>query len=208
MRRQIAGLRAAGNCVEKRTPDGIYLVCIHHIQYRKFAPKPFFTAVLTIVEPQRLAGNTVSSRIYCNPRALWKFSWFLRDFGYDKELLELEQVDEQRLGWSESATWFMTECPSFVLTALHTLTDGKNFHRPKIWMSRHPKWRTATHRSRCISRAVSLLSTSVSASLHRWLEREGRAGCDAIWACVRAGVRGVVSARRPWRGAVSRMGIV
>lgn len=97
VRRQIAGLRAADNSVEKRTPDGIYLARIRHVQYRKFAPKPFFTAVLTILKPQRFAGNTVSSRIYCNPRALWKFSWFLRDFGYDKELLELEQVDEQRL---------------------------------------------------------------------------------------------------------------
>ena len=30
-------------------------------------------------------------------RALWKLEWFLRDFGYDAELLDRDQVDEKAL---------------------------------------------------------------------------------------------------------------
>ena len=35
--------------------------------------------------------------MYCNPKALWKLSWFLRDFGYDAEMLEREEVDEGQI---------------------------------------------------------------------------------------------------------------
>ena len=59
--------------------------------------KPYYTLELTVVEPQRLGGSAISSRIYCNPRALWKLNWFLRDFGYDRELLDENEVDERRL---------------------------------------------------------------------------------------------------------------
>ncbi len=38
-----------------------------------------------------------SSRLYCNPKALWKLNWFLRDFGYDTELLGRDEVDEAKL---------------------------------------------------------------------------------------------------------------
>jgi hypothetical protein len=38
-----------------------------------------------------------SGRIYCTPKALWKFSWFLRDFGYDPELLGRDEVEEKGL---------------------------------------------------------------------------------------------------------------
>jgi hypothetical protein len=97
MKRQIADLRVADYSAVTRTPDGIYLARIRGVQYRKFVAKPFFTVALAIVEPPGFGGNIVSSRIYCNRRALWKLSWFLRDFGYDKELLEVDEVDEQRL---------------------------------------------------------------------------------------------------------------
>jgi hypothetical protein len=33
----------------------------------------------------------------CTERALWKFNWFLTDFGYDPELLHQDQVDEKAL---------------------------------------------------------------------------------------------------------------
>ena len=29
-----------------------------------------------------------------HPKALWKLDWFLRDFGYDTELLGRDEVDE------------------------------------------------------------------------------------------------------------------
>ena len=36
-------------------------------------------------------------RLYCTPRAMWKLSWFLRDFGYDPELLGKNEFDDQAL---------------------------------------------------------------------------------------------------------------
>jgi hypothetical protein len=38
-----------------------------------------------------------SSRLYCTPKALWKLNWFLRDFGYDNELLDRTEVDDKLL---------------------------------------------------------------------------------------------------------------
>ena len=52
---------------------------------------------LAILEPRRFSGHVISSRLYCNPKALWKFNWFLRDFGYDVELLGRDEVDETQL---------------------------------------------------------------------------------------------------------------
>ena len=52
---------------------------------------------LEILEPCRFVGQLVSSRLYCNPKALWKLNWFLRDFGYDTDLLGRDEVDEKAL---------------------------------------------------------------------------------------------------------------
>ena len=97
MKRQIEGLRAAGRSDVDRTPDGIFLVRVQRVQFRRYAPKPYYTVALAVVEPRRFAGEVVSSRIYCNPKALWKLNWFLRDFGYDAELLSRDEVDERQL---------------------------------------------------------------------------------------------------------------
>ena len=40
----------------------------------------------SVLEPESVVGRTFSGRLYCSPKALWKFSC-LRDFGYDPELL-------------------------------------------------------------------------------------------------------------------------
>jgi hypothetical protein len=31
------------------------------------------------------------------PKALWKLNWFLRDFGYDTELLGRDEIDDKNL---------------------------------------------------------------------------------------------------------------
>ena len=97
MKRQIEGLRAAGRSDVDRNPDGIFLVRVQRVQFRRYAPKPYYTVALAVLEPRRFAGNIVSSRIYCNPKALWKLNWFLRDFGYDAELLGRDEMDERQL---------------------------------------------------------------------------------------------------------------
>jgi hypothetical protein len=35
--------------------------------------------------------------LYCTSKALWKLNWFLRDFGYDLEMLSLDEIDEKSL---------------------------------------------------------------------------------------------------------------
>lgn len=97
MKRQIAGLHSAEGSAVDRPPDGLYLVRVQHVQLRRHAQKPYYILALAVVAPHRLAGNTLSSRIYCHPKALWKLNWFLRDFGYDPELLDRDEVDERQL---------------------------------------------------------------------------------------------------------------
>jgi hypothetical protein len=50
-----------------------------------------------VLEPELLAGRSFSGRLYCTSKALWKVSWFLRDFGYDPELLGRDEVEEKGL---------------------------------------------------------------------------------------------------------------
>ena len=97
MKRQITGLRAADRCAADQIPDGIFLVQVKTVSFRRQAQKPYYTLGLIVLEPSRFAGHTVSSRLYCNPKTLWKLNWFLRDFGYDAELLDRDEVDESQL---------------------------------------------------------------------------------------------------------------
>ncbi len=95
MRRRFPGLHQAAQSAE--VPDGLYLVRVHRAQYRWHAQKPFYAVQFAVLEPKSFAGSLISGRIYCTERALWKLSWFLRDFGYDTELLGRDELEERRL---------------------------------------------------------------------------------------------------------------
>ena len=97
MRRQITGLHAADRGVADEIPDGVFLVRVQRIQHHWQAQKPYYTLTLAILAPSRFSGHILSSRLYCSPKALWKLTWFLRDFGYDPELLGRDEVDESQL---------------------------------------------------------------------------------------------------------------
>jgi hypothetical protein len=97
MKRQLAGLHSANHSTTSQIPDGIYLMSVRKVHFSRKARKPYYTVEVSILEPGRFADRVVSSRIYCNPKSLWKLNWFLRDFGYDAELLERDEVDERRL---------------------------------------------------------------------------------------------------------------
>ena len=97
MKRQITGLYAADRSAADQIPDGVFLVRVLRVKFQRHAQKPYYTVTLTILEPGRFAGHAISSRLYCSPRALWKLNWFLRDFGYDTELLGRDEVDERQL---------------------------------------------------------------------------------------------------------------
>ena len=75
----------------------MFLVLIDQVRYSRERQKPFYTVRFSVLEPASLAGCTFSGRLYCTQKALWKFSWFLRDFGYDPELLGRDEVEEKGL---------------------------------------------------------------------------------------------------------------
>jgi hypothetical protein len=78
-------------------PDGVYLVRVNQVRYARERQKPFYSIRFTVIEPAALAGRTFAGRLYCTQKALWKFSWFLRDFGYDAELFGREEIDDKAL---------------------------------------------------------------------------------------------------------------
>src|SRR5712692_797646 len=97
MRRRFQGLHQADQSAASDIPDGLFLVRVHRAQYRWHAQKPYYCLCFAVLEPQQLAGEIVTGRVYCTPKALWKLTWFLRDFGYDAELLGRDEVDDKNL---------------------------------------------------------------------------------------------------------------
>ena len=96
MNRRIHGIGASAQsgC---DVPSGVYLVRVDRAQYRWHAQKPFYLLRLSILEPCQLAGRTISGRLYCTAKAMWKLGWFLRDFVYDPYLFSRDEVDEKAL---------------------------------------------------------------------------------------------------------------
>jgi hypothetical protein len=97
MKRQISGLHAADRCAADQVPDGVFLVRVQRVTFRRQQPKPYYTLALSVIQPFRFSNQVLSGRLYCTPKALWKLNWFLRDFGYDAELLGRDEVDEKQL---------------------------------------------------------------------------------------------------------------
>ena len=96
MKRHIPGLRG-----EQRASDdaleGIFLVRVDRAFYRWHPQRPFYVLRLVILEPREHQDRSLTGRLYCTPKALWKLRWFLRDFGYDPDLMGRDEVDEKKL---------------------------------------------------------------------------------------------------------------
>jgi hypothetical protein len=97
VKRLIQGLHDADLSAASRIRDGLLLVRIERANHRWDSRKPFYLLRFSILEPKELAGHSVAGRLYCTPRALWKLNWFLRDFGYDAELLGQDEIDDRNL---------------------------------------------------------------------------------------------------------------
>ena len=97
MKRRIQGLHEADRSAIGEVPDGLFLVRVQRAQYRWHARKPYYILRFLILEPKQMAGHSITGRVYCTPKALWKLSWFLHDFGYDTDLLGRDEVDEKAL---------------------------------------------------------------------------------------------------------------
>ena len=97
MRRYFESLRPADRSAIDSVPDGLFLVRVERVQYHWHVQKPYYLICFAVLEPKHLAGCLITGRLYCTPRAMWKLSWFLRDFGYDTELLGKDEVDDRAL---------------------------------------------------------------------------------------------------------------
>ena len=97
MKRHIEGLHEADPAGSVLLPDSLYLARVARAQYRWHIDKPFYVLRLAVLEPRHFAGRSITGRIYCTRRALWKLNWFLRDFGYDTDLLGQDEIDEKSL---------------------------------------------------------------------------------------------------------------
>jgi hypothetical protein len=96
MKRHIPGLHSIQP--QREGPlAGAFLVRVARVSYRWHPQKPFLAVQFAILEPKSLESRAFSGRLYCTPKALWKLSWFLRDFGYDQDLLLQDQIDEKAL---------------------------------------------------------------------------------------------------------------
>jgi hypothetical protein len=96
MRRHIPGLFSRQE-VRESPLDGLFLVRVEKVSYRWQTQKPFLEVRFVVIEPKPFDARSFSGRLYCTDKALWKLNWFLRDFGYDAELLSRDQVDEKAL---------------------------------------------------------------------------------------------------------------
>ena len=96
MRHQIPGLHSRYQDSETKF-DGLFLVRIERAFYRRHPQKPFLELRFVILEPRTMQDQSFFGRLYSTERGLWKFRWFLRDFGYDADLLNRAQVDERAL---------------------------------------------------------------------------------------------------------------
>jgi len=96
MRRLIPGL-GSENWLPEAAVEGTFLVRVESAEYRHDSRKPFFAIKFELLQPQLPLFRHLLGRLYCTPRSLWKLNWFLRDFGYDTDLLGRAQVDDRAL---------------------------------------------------------------------------------------------------------------
>ena len=88
---------------------------VQRAQYRWHATKPFYALRFGVLAPKNYVGSAITARLYCTPKALWKLNWFLRDFGYDPELLARDEVEDKNLVGL-----------SGVVKVSHTLVNGSS----------------------------------------------------------------------------------
>jgi hypothetical protein len=107
MKRHIPGLHCESRSFEEIL-EGVFLVKVDRAFYRWRPQRPFYVLRFTILEPREHQGRSLTGRLYCTPKALWKLRWFLRDFGYDPDLMGRDEVDEKALTAFEVSCEFPT----------------------------------------------------------------------------------------------------
>ena len=97
MRRYFESLRPVDLSAISSVQDGLFLVRVDRARYRWHKQKPYYEIRFAVLKPKHLVGCFMTGRLYCTPRAMWKLSWFLRDFGYDPDLLGRDEIEDKSL---------------------------------------------------------------------------------------------------------------
>jgi len=97
MTHYFSSLRPGDQSIISALPGGLVLARVTRVRYRWHRQKPYYEFLFFVIDPQLVRGCHITGRLYCTEKALWKLNWFLRDFGYDSELLERGQVDDRAL---------------------------------------------------------------------------------------------------------------
>jgi hypothetical protein len=95
VRRQLQGLSRSASQID--IADGLYLVRVQRAHYRWHKQKPSYELTFYVLEPKSLVGAAITARLACSAKSLWKLGWFLRDFRYNHELLEQDEIDIRAL---------------------------------------------------------------------------------------------------------------
>jgi len=77
--------------------EGLFLTRVDKAFFRWQPRKPYLELRFVVLEPKAYENKAFFARLYCTEKALGKFGWFLRDFNYDAELLQRDQVDVKAL---------------------------------------------------------------------------------------------------------------
>lgn len=96
MKRHIPGLHSESHHSDDFL-EGVFLVRVDRTFYRWHPQRPFYVLRFAILEPNQHQGQFLTGRLYCTEKALWKLNWFLRDFGYDPDLMGRDEVDEREI---------------------------------------------------------------------------------------------------------------
>ena len=94
MKRQIQGLSSP---MTPDLPAGRYLVRVQRAHYCWHRQKPSYELTFYVLEPKDLLGGSIVARLSSAGKLLWKLAWFLRDFRYNWELLERDEIDTRAL---------------------------------------------------------------------------------------------------------------
>ena len=96
MKRRIPGLHADRQNSDS-VLEGAFLVRVDRVFFRWHPQRAFYALRFAILEPVEKRGQVFAGRLYCSPKAIWRLRWFLRDFGYDQDLIARDEVDEKAL---------------------------------------------------------------------------------------------------------------
>jgi len=96
MRRHIPGLHS-WQPDDTNLLRGLFLVRIDRAFFQWQQRKPYLELRFTILEPQALEQKSFVARLCCTEKALWKLTRFLKDFGYDAELLSRDELNVKAL---------------------------------------------------------------------------------------------------------------